>query len=267
MALKPKKPKKGAPSWMVSFADLQQLLLVFFILLFSTSTTDSFKLQEVLSSFTGSKNVIEGYLGDTMVELDEKEKGKDEVTTDGLKELTPKSNSEKKLDLLQKELNKQQLAQNIKDAQILESEIKNKLYSGNKEDSKKLDNKIEITATTEGVVMRFKDGVIFEPGGVELKDEAKKILDTLKDTLDEKQNIRIEGHTDDIPTSGSLYKTNWELSTTRAISVMNYLVENKYITPQRCSVEGFSEYRPLVENNSDENRAKNRRVDIILLNN
>lgn len=247
------------------FADLQQLLLVFFILLFSTSTTDSAKLQEVLSSFTGTRYMQEAS-GDKVIELDYKDKGKNDTDIIGDNETISKSNSEKKIDLLQKELDKQQLAQNIKKAQLLENELKNKLDKDDKKDSKEFDEKVEVTATAEGVLMRFKDGVIFEPGGIEVKAEAQKLLSTLGETLDKEQKIRVEGHTDDIPTNSSVHKTNWELSTARAISVMNYLTSKKFIAPQNCSVEGFSEFRPLVENNSDENRAKNRRVDIILLN-
>lgn len=261
-----KKAKKGAPSWMVSFADLQQLLLVFFILLFSTSTTDSSKLKEALSSFTGSKSLIEGFIGDKVVEFDKKEKGKDDIEV-GKEEVTSKSKSEKKLELLQKELDRQQLSQNIKNAQILEQDLKNKLGLNGAEDSKKFDKKVEITATSEGVVMRFKDGVIFEPGKVTVKKEAKELLNTLGSSLEKNQSIRIEGHTDDIPTNpNSKFTSNWELSTARAISVLNHLTSEKFITPNQCSVEGFAEFKPLVKNDSDENRAKNRRVDIILLN-
>lgn len=266
MAKREKKQGSGAPAWMVSFADLQQLLLVFFILLFSTSVTDSAKLQEVLSSFTGSKHIVEMFNGDKVVEFDKKDKGKTDTSIVGEKDNEAKSNSEKKLDLLQKEVNQQQLAQNIKDAQLLEHELKDKLNANDKESSKEFDEKVEITATTEGVVMRFKDGVIFDPGKVEVKEEAKQLLNTLGETLKEDQKIRIEGHTDDVSTGNSIYKSNWELSTARAISVMNHLTTEEFIKPENCSVEGFSMYRPLVENNSAENRAKNRRVDIVLLN-
>lgn len=266
MAKREKKQSAGAPAWMVSFADLQQLLLVFFILLFSTSTTDSAKLQEVLSTFTGSKHILEKFTGDKVIEFDKKEQGKSDTVAEGEKDYDYRSNSEKKLDLLQKEVNQQQLSENIKNAQILENELKNKLNSEDKESAKEFDKKIEVTATTEGVVMRFKDGVLFEPGGVEVRNEAKELLNSLGETLEKEQKIRVEGHTDDVPTGSSIYKTNWELSTARAISVMNYLTDKKLIAPENCSVEGFSMYRPLVENSSAENRAKNRRVDIVLLN-
>ena len=113
MAKREKKQSGGAPAWMFSFADLQQLLLVFFILLFSTSTTDSAKLQEVLSTFTGSKHILEKFTGDKVIEFDKKEQGKSDTVAEGEKDYDSRSNSEKKLDLLQKEVNQQQLSEDI----------------------------------------------------------------------------------------------------------------------------------------------------------
>lgn len=263
---KNKKPKKGAPSWMVSYCDLQQLLLVFFILLFSTSVTDSAKLQNVLSSFNGSKYMIDGSSTNSLIELNTQSMGDAEQKDDeGDKKYVEKSLSEKKLEVLEKEHDKQALAQNSKDAQLVEESLKDKL--GLNDSTKEFDKKIEVSATTDGVLVRFKDGVLFDPGKVDIKGEGNNVLKALGETLDKDQEIRIEGHTDDVSTGNSIYKNNWELSTARAMSVMNQLISNKLITEDRCTISGNSEYKPVAPNDTAENKALNRRVDIIILKN
>ena len=80
------------------------------------------------------------------------------------------------------------------------------------------------------------------------------------------RDIRVEGHTDNVPLRNtSKYKDNWELSTARATKVASFIIDNKILEPTKISVAGYSEYRPVAENNSNENKAKNRRVDIVLL--
>lgn len=265
-----KKPKKGAPQWMVSFCDLMQLLLTFFIMLFSTSTTDSAKLQELLTAFSGGESVLEEKRKNEIIELDNRPLGnssspsaeneeefdsKAEQTSPALNQIQNlKENLEEKLGSL-----------NSKEAQILEENFKEKLEETGL-NIKEIDEKIEITSSSEGVLIRFKDGVLFDPGQVSIKKEGAKILNILEDTLNEKQNLRIEGHTDNVPTGSSVYASNWELSSARAISVMNYLTTKKIITEERCSVTGYSEYKPIAENNTAENRSLNRRVDILIVN-
>lgn len=260
---KNKKPKKGAPAWMVSYCDLQQLLLVFFILLFSTSVTDSAKLQDVLSSFNGSKYMIDGSSTNSLIELNTQEMGDSEQKDEeGDNKYAEQSISEKKLEILEDAHDKQAIVQNSKDAQLVEESLKNKL--GLNDSAEEFDKKIEVSATTEGVLVRFKDGVLFDPGRIDIKDEGHKVLKALGETLDKNQEIRIEGHTDNVPTGNSIYKSNWELSTARAISVMNNLTSNKLITEDRCTISGNSEYKPVAPNDTAENKALNRRVDIII---
>jgi len=79
-------------------------------------------------------------------------------------------------------------------------------------------------------------------------------------------DIRVEGHTDDLPISTKRFPSNWELSTARATSVVRYYLENYDVDPRQFSAAGYSEYKPLYDNDSPENRAKNRRVEIVVLN-
>ncbi len=110
--------------------------------------------------------------------------------------------------------------------------------------------------------------ILFKSGKADLKEGAKEALDliakSIKDSfqLDLGWEIRIEGHTDNIPIHNSEFPSNWELSTARAISVVRVFIENDHFLPSQLQAMGFGEYKPIVENDSVENRKKNRRVDI-----
>ncbi len=92
------------------------------------------------------------------------------------------------------------------------------------------------------------------------------VLDALAESLQEIDNhIRIEGHTCNLPINTPRFPSNWELSAARAIAVLRYFIEKKGISPQRLIAVGYGEYQPLVPNDSEENRRKNRRVEIVIL--
>jgi chemotaxis protein MotB len=112
------------------------------------------------------------------------------------------------------------------------------------------------------------DKILFELGSYELRDEGKKVLKELALALDQSpdQMIRVEGHTDDLPMSGRSARvpTNWELSSLRALAAVRYLNEICGLPGERLAAAGYGQYRPLVPNDSEENRARNRRIEIIL---
>ena len=109
--------------------------------------------------------------------------------------------------------------------------------------------------------------MFFDLGKANLKPEAVEILRKVAPTLRSLPNpLRVEGHTDDLPIRTSQFPSNWELSVHRATNVVRYLVEEEGFDPKKLSAAGYSEYRPLVPNNSDANRQINRRVDIIIMN-
>jgi chemotaxis protein MotB len=107
--------------------------------------------------------------------------------------------------------------------------------------------------------------LLFESGSAELKPEAKAVLDTIAEILKFLPNkIRIEGHTDDRPIKSARFPSNWHLSVARALNTAYYLM-SKGVNPEKISIAGYSEYRPIAPNDSEENRAKNRRVDIVII--
>ncbi len=108
--------------------------------------------------------------------------------------------------------------------------------------------------------------VLFDIGKADLKPETEKILTDISATLkNNKYPIIVEGHTDNIPISGGKYKSNWHLSSARAFAVMNFFINKENIHPSRLSALGCGEYQPVAPNDTEENRAKNRRINIILV--
>ncbi len=118
----------------------------------------------------------------------------------------------------------------------------------------------------EGIAITISNALLFPSGGVELSQESTEILDEIARLLAPMPNeIRVEGHTDDVPTNDPLYPTNWELSVARAVSVIRYLIEHGHIQPERLIAVGRAEYDPLFPNDTREHRALNRRADIVIL--
>jgi chemotaxis protein MotB len=119
------------------------------------------------------------------------------------------------------------------------------------------------------VVSVVADSVLFDLGSAELRPDGRRVLDAVSGVLASLPNqVAIEGHTDDRPIRGpgGRYATNWELSTARATSVLHYLVAAHSLTAGRLSAAGYADQRPLVPNDTDEHRARNRRVEVVVLN-
>lgn len=136
------------------------------------------------------------------------------------------------------------------------------------EDLRKLLNDISginIKSDARGVVITFPDALLFSSGSAELKPEAYDALTRIAEKLKEiPGKVAIEGHTDNVPISSSIYKSNWELSAARASSVLHFLLQ-KGLNPDRFMIAGYGEYRPVASNDTEEGRAKNRRVELIIL--
>lgn len=117
-----------------------------------------------------------------------------------------------------------------------------------------------------GVVLSIGDRVLFPSGEADIKESAMPALSAVAGVIAAVPNdVAIEGHTDSVPIGNSRYPSNWELSTARAASVLKILVRRHGLSPERFSVSGYAEFRPLAPNETPEGRAKNRRVDIVIL--
>ena len=131
-----------------------------------------------------------------------------------------------------------------------------------------LGNYIGLTINEKGLVVSLREKLMFDSGRAEIHQEAKDILkDITIEIGDVPNNTRIEGHTDNVPIGPELkskFPTNWELSTARATNVTRYLLETLNFPPQRISSAGYGEYQPVVDNDTEEHKAMNRRVDIVV---
>ncbi len=128
------------------------------------------------------------------------------------------------------------------------------------------ESEINVEVSERGLVIHVMESALFDEGKSNLKPKARQTLDIVAGHIRGVENhIRVEGHTDNKPINTRRFPSNWELSSARATEVLRYLSDDHRIEPKRLSALGFGEYRPIAANNSDENRARNRRVDIIVL--
>ena len=219
--------------WLITYADLITLLLAFFIMMYTFSKQDTQKYQELVGNL---KTIFTGHSGIT---------GKGNSASQSPADIQSKLNIIKNGDL-QKQL---------------EDEIRGMM------DSEGMQKNISVLSDERGIVIRILDKAFFDEGRADLKERARQALDRIMPVMRKVDNhIRIEGHTDDVPISTSEFKSNWELSVRRATEVVRYFVEKHDFPPQRISAVGYAEYRPIMPNDSPDNRAMNRRIEIILMN-
>lgn len=130
------------------------------------------------------------------------------------------------------------------------------------------DKQILLQQTSRGLIISMTNDILFDSGKAKLKASAHSVLDRIASVINESapdRDIGVEGHTDNVPIQRSGWKSNWELSVARATSVLHYLIDQCGIPPQKLSAIGYGEYRPMASNDTKEGRARNRRVEIIIL--
>lgn len=255
--LRPNKKNSGAPKWMVTYSDMITLILVFFILLFSMSNIDDDKFDAVTDSFRnrmifdfypssvpleeGSGNIVEGQSG--------KDTGLNREPVDNLR-VSRDVDTKKIQDALRKE---DELNKLMKDVQsfLVEND---------------LTDAVSASRTERGVELILQDSILFDSGEADILTSGEPFLDRIGELLSAIPNyVRVEGHTDDRPISSYRYPSNWELSSARGASVIRYLTEEKNLEQYRFSSVGYGETRPVTENDNKNNWHKNRRVEIVIL--
>ena len=129
-----------------------------------------------------------------------------------------------------------------------------------------LEEEIELLFSKEGLMMRLAEHTLFESGVATISPQALPLLKKIGVIITQTDYlIRIEGHADNVPIHTATFPSNWELSTARAVNVLRYFIQDHRIDAKRLSAEGFGEFRPLVANDSEENRATNRRVVVFFI--
>lgn len=251
---KPPEPPKGAPAWQSTFADLMNLLLCFFVMLFSMSSVDAQKFELLAASFNQTFSILSGgatAIGDGMLpgmgvsqlnELDDyiNSTGKTAESEEFVNEL--------------KEFEEKQLAAAEQLAEEIEEAVEESQFA----------DEIDVDFTAQYVSLTLNGALLFDSGSAELKEEAKPLMDKIGQLLARyaQSTIEIEGHTDNVPIHNARFADNNELSSFRALSVFNYFMETTFLDPATIKHSGRGEYLPVADNATPEGRAQNRRVEI-----
>ncbi|MCH7323224.1 flagellar motor protein MotB [Solibacillus sp. MA9] len=241
MAKKHKKHKKHEEhmdeSWLVPYADILTLLLALFIVLFASSTVDQNKLNQLSAVFNDIFTSGTGVMDNPAV-----------IQTPNGSSSNIQSGASKYME----DQERLKESQNRVDEFIAVNE---------------LEKQFETKLTEEGLLITIRDSVLFDTGRADVKAEYDSIADELSKLLmfNPPRNIVITGHTDNVPINTNEFDSNWDLSVMRAVNFMKEVVAgNKELDPKYFSVKGFGEYSPIASNDTEEGRAKNRRVEVLV---
>ena len=278
---------KGAPEWMTTFSDLMNLLLTFFILLFSMSSVDSVKWEQVVSSLTsnfgifdsGSLGVGQGALisagisqlqnvGQYFNDMGNDDESNDEKPGGEGKDPSPTSSPQTTQPPGETDEDQEVIDRYKEEMRELQEKVTEEMYEKvvGLVERNNLNQYVSvgIDENYQYIKLSMYGAILFDSGKAEIKREALPILNKIGSILKvyDKNLIKIEGHTDNIPVSSNInFKSNMELSTARAYSVWEYMTNVKDLDPKTLESSGRSEYDPVADNGSEEGRRKNRRVE------
>ena len=252
---------KGSPAWMATFSDLMNLLLCFFVLLFSMSSVNEEKFQMVIASLQSSISIFQN--GSLSI-------GDGDLVGAGIRQLefldsyyNELANSKDDEDGGAEGDLKEQLGQaGLKESEGMAENIENAV------DELGISNAVEIDFDEQYVMLNLSGGILFESGRAEILPEAIKIIDKIAIVLKQydKNIIEVEGHTDNVPMTSGRYENNDVLSMYRALEVADYIREVTDLNPAYIKSSERGEYVPVADNSTPEGRARNRRVVIKIYN-
>lgn len=226
-------------SWLVPYADILTLLLALFIVLFASSTVDQQKLNEMStvfnSIFMGGQGVME--YPSPVEPIDSEKTTKNPTGAQAA------------------------YAMDQKELQEIQANVDNFIAVN------ELEGSFETTMTDEGLLVTIRDGVLFAPASATIATENRELANELSKLLvfDPGRNVVITGHTDNIPINSPSFDSNWELSVMRAVNFLKLLIEaNPQLDPLHFSAKGYGEYHPIATNDTEEGRAQNRRVEVLI---
>ncbi|HPC10584.1 MAG TPA: flagellar motor protein MotB [candidate division Zixibacteria bacterium] len=218
--------KENLDRWLLTYSDLITLLLAFFVVMYSMSQVDAKRFGQMAKALHG---ILKG--GENVFDYDEAK-----PTEDGHGLLK------------------------LGNMRMLQARVEERFKGINRLDD------VSSEITERGLVIHIVDRALFDEGAADLKPQAIDVLDLINDEVRAMPNhLRIEGHTDDRQIATLRFPSNWELSAARATEVVRFFVNQHDFPPDRISALGYGEFRPIRPNNSIENRAMNRRVDIVIL--
>jgi chemotaxis protein MotB len=224
--------EEGGEAWLLPYSDLMTLLLAVFIVLFAVSNIDKAKSEQMAAEFS-EQMMNQSYNAASAVMVPD---------------ATPTGAAIQQIE-------------NEKDKmEALKAELDAKLKKEN------LTSSVKTSIDERGLVISLNNAIFFDPGSAELKKDTERTLLEIANTISVMNNyIRVEGHTDNVPMNSTVYRSNWDLSAARAANMVRLLTEHTSIPPERLIAVGYGEYRPVADNSTEKGRAKNRRIDIIVL--
>lgn len=243
----------------MTFADLMTLLMCFFVLLLAFSEMDVAKFKQLSGSMKDAFGVqaeveVKTIPKGTSVVAQEFSPGKpDPTAVNQVRQFTIDSNRNT-LDALDREL--KEIKETRDHARRLRAALQEELEKGS------------VDIETEGmkIIIRIKENASFDSGMAELREGFQPALIKIGDLIDNSSGeVTISGHTDNVPIANDRFRSNWDLSTSRAVSVAHALLQIAELDPANVIVTGHADTRPLAPNDSEENRASNRRVDISIV--
>lgn len=295
----------GAPAWMATFSDLMNLLLCFFVLLFSMSTVDAEKFQVVIASLQSHFSVLQGGASsigdgemvsaginqlqyfDTFYNPDANSSGEGDLSQDGehtqeddsvIERGDPEKPDENQPGQAETD---EETDENQENQQMTEEELQEQYEQKGLEESERMaedveemskkhgiQNQVEVQFNAQYVMITLSGAVLFDSGQETIREEALPLVEKVGKILNHyKDNIiEVEGHTDNVPISNSRFENNNVLSMYRALSVADYLRENTRINAAHIKSSGRGDYIPIADNTTPEGRALNRRVVIKIYN-
>ena len=261
MARRKEDPPKGSPAWMNTFADLMNLLLCFFVMLFSMSSVNEEKFEKVIASFQSTFSILPG--GGASI-------GEGELISSGISQLENfdsyynqqlSSQSDGQTEE-EKDITEAYEQQELEESEDMAQQLENALSQYGIQDD------VEVDFNAEYVTLNMNGALLFDSASAELRDEAYPLVNKLGKILVTYDNniIEVEGHTDNVPIHSSKYEDNNVLSMYRALAVANYLRDTTTLDPAYIKSSGRGEYVPIADNATPEGRARNRRVEIKIYN-
>lgn len=261
MARRKEDPPKGSPAWMNTFADLMNLLLCFFVMLFSMSSVNEEKFEKVIASFQSTFSILPG--GGASI-------GEGELISSGISQLEnfdsyynqQLSNQSDGQTEEEKDITEAYEQQELEESEDMAQQLENALSQYGIQDD------VEVDFNAEYVTLNMNGALLFDSASAELRDEAYPLVNKLGKILVTYDNniIEVEGHTDNVPIHSSKYEDNNVLSMYRALAVANYLRDTTTLDPAYIKSSGRGEYVPIADNATPEGRARNRRVEIKIYN-
>jgi chemotaxis protein MotB len=249
MKRKKKKEEHVDEAWLLPYSDMLTLLLALFIVMFAMAKVDDEKFQEIRNEFgsiLSSHSTGSPAIG-SVIDMGNSAKEKNKTATTS-------SEAKAQEEAARIQLENQQL-----------EKVSTQLQKDLEESA--LEGQSDVSLEADGLHITLDSSILFASGSASITNQTRKSLDTLASALKKLKahKIVIAGHTDNVPEKGTgLYKSNWDLSAARAITVMDYLIDKKIISEDNAAIQAYADTQPKASNDTEKGRSENRRVEMII---